>query len=112
VEVADVQPCRLRRTDAFLDPLTQLTRRLDVVGQDEELLRKEVGLRLEEPRDSLDDDACLPGASTRDDDERPIAMLDDRPLIVGQREVTALGGSRRRYRDDILSFKGRSMLGP
>ena len=87
VEVADAQAGGGRGPDALVDPLAQLARRLDVVGQDEELLGQEVLLRLEQPADALDDDAGLAGARAGDDDDRPVAMLDDGPLLIGQREV-------------------------
>jgi len=108
VEVADAQARRPRRADAFLNSFAKLARRLDVVRQDEQLLRNEVSLRLEEPSDALDDGAGLPGPGSGDDDERPIAVLDDRALFIGEREVgfAALGGSRRRYGDDASSSAG------
>ena len=56
-------------------------------------------MRLEQPADALDDDARLARAGARDDDDRPVAILDDRALLVGERELLALGGSRRRYGD-------------
>ena len=60
-------------------------------------------MRLEQPADALDDDPGLAGAGAGDDHDRPIALLDDRPLLVGERELGtgALGGSRRRYGDDV-----------
>ena len=51
--------------DGSLDPLAELTRGLHVVGEDEELLGEEVGLRVEEPLHALDDDAGLARAGAR-----------------------------------------------
>jgi hypothetical protein len=58
--------------------------------------------RLQEVADAFDDDAGLPRAGSGDDHDRPLAVLDDRPLRIGQWEVLALGGSRRRYGDDAF----------
>ena len=75
---------------ASLDPLAQFRGGLDVVGQDQELLREEVLCVLEEPPDPLDDDPGLARPGTRDDHDRAIAPLDDSPLLVGQGD----GGGR------------------
>jgi hypothetical protein len=101
VEVADLQPSRNGWPDGLLNPLAQLARGLDVVGQDEELLREEVVLRFQEPADPLDDDAGLSRPSARNDDQRPIAMLDDGSLLGCQRTLGfwALGGRHGRNGD-------------
>ena len=87
VEVRDAQAGGGRGAHALVDPLAQLARRLDVVGQDEQLLGEEVVLRLEQPADALDDDAGLARARAGDDHDRAIAMLDDGPLRIGEREL-------------------------
>ena len=96
VEVRDAQAGGGRGAHTLVDPLAQLAGRLDVVGQDEQLLGEEVVLGLQQPADALDDDAGLARSRACDDDDRAVAMLDDGPLGIGQREVLALGRSRRR----------------
>ena len=99
VEVRDRQAGLRCRADGLFDALLELARRLDVVGQDEDLLGEEVLLGLEEPLDALDDDPGLAGARPRDDNDRPIGVLDDAALLLGQREFVALFGRRRCYSD-------------
>ena len=87
---------------------------LTFVGQDQEALRRQVRPRLQEVAHAFDDDAGLPRAGPGDDHDRPVPVLDDGPLRIGQWEVLGLGVSRRRYGDDafpparILSGGGRS----
>ena len=59
----------------------ELPRRLDVVGQHQDLLGKQAFLGVEEPFDALDDDARLARARTGDDHRRSVAMLDDQTLL-------------------------------
>ena len=102
VEVADREACLDRRAERRLQPLTELPGRLDVVGQDQDLLGEERVLRagrvrgrawpalgLEQPAHTLDDDPRLAGPRARDDDRRPILELDDAPLLRGQRRTNA-----------------------
>ena len=83
----------------------ELLRGLDVVGQDEDLLRDEraaegvavagrglrredageVPLRLQQPADALHDDARLAGPGAGDDHDGAIVRLDDRALLGGER---------------------------
>ncbi len=104
VKVANRDPGADGRTNGSLDARLELPRRLDVVGQDQGLFGHEVGLRVEEPLHALDDHSRLARAGARDHDGRPIAMLDDPPLLIGEREIGASGGSRRRYGDDASSL--------
>ena len=101
MEVRDAQAGGGRGAHALVDSLAQLAGRLDVVGQDEELLWEKVFLGLQQPADAPNDHAGLAGTGARDDDNRTVAMLDDDPLRVSERElrVGALGGGRRRYGD-------------
>ena len=69
----------------LLDPLAQLARGLDVVGQDQDRLRCQVRLGREQPGDALDDDPRLARARPGDDHRRPIAELDDGALLRGER---------------------------
>ena len=102
VEVGDAQAGGGRGANALVDPLAQLARRLDAVGQDEQLLGEEVLLGFQQPVDALDDDAGLASSRAGDDHDRAMPMLDDRALRVGKRKLGtgALGGSRRRYGDE------------
>ena len=151
VEVRDGHPRPGRRPDGVVEPRLELLRRLDVVRQDEDLLRNErrvegavavgrrvsagrqvpeaevgrwlghrgrrpangqrrlgplrrgpgrpcrlgreeatlrigrpLALRLEQPAHPLDDDPRLARPRARDDDERPIPVLDDPALLGGQ----------------------------
>ena len=95
VEVADPEAGSRGRPDRFLDPIGELLRGPDVVGQDEDLLREQrpgervvVGGRLrrdpvgsavspEQVRDALDDDTGLAGPGAGDDDKRAFVPLDD-----------------------------------
>ena len=81
VEVRDSDPRPRRATHRFVQAFLQLPRSLDVVGEDEELFGEEVRPVLEEVPDTLDDHARLAGPGARDHDERPIAELDDAPLL-------------------------------
>ena len=56
-------------------------------------------MRVQEVADALHDDAGLARAGAGNDHHWAVAVLDDRPLLGRQREVGALGGSRRRYGD-------------
>jgi hypothetical protein len=115
VEVGDRQARRDGDAERSLEPRLQLDRRLDVVGQDEDLLRDErsgkrvcrlgglgreqiagrvgrrLALRLEEAADALDDDARLAGAGPRDDDEGSVLPVDDRALL-GRQAARITGG--------------------
>jgi len=73
---------RMAGPRALFDPLLQLARGLDVVRQDQDLLGEEVGLRLEEPADALDDDSRLARSCASDHHERAVAVLDDGSLLV------------------------------
>ncbi len=59
------------------------------------MLGLEVLLRGQEPADSLDDDARLARAGPGDDHHGTVAVLDDRALLIRQRKLLELGGSRR-----------------
>ena len=84
---------RAAGADGGLDALAELPGRLDVVGQDEDLLGEHRGFAAlrsaEQPAHALDDDARLAGARAGDDDERPVAPLDDPPLLGRQRRRRA-----------------------
>ncbi len=86
VEVGDGEAGGGGGTHCCLDALAQLAGGLDVVGQDQEVLGEEVLVRGQEVADALDDDSGLAGAGPGDDDQRPIAVLDDRALLRGQRQ--------------------------
>lgn len=66
-------------------------------------------LRLGEPAGALDDDPGLARAGACDHHRWPVAEFDDPSLLVGQREVLALGGGRRRYCDRAPS-RGRPVV--
>jgi hypothetical protein len=98
VEVRDRQAGLCCRANSLFNPLLELARCLHVVGQDEDLLGEEVFLGLEEPPDALDDDAGLARAGTCDDHDRSVGMLDDAPLLIGQREgISFRGEGGHRY---------------
>ena len=102
VEVGDRDPRSRRAADRLVQALLQLPRGLDVVGQDEELLREEVRPVLEEVPDTLDDHARLAGPGARDHDQRPVAVLDDASLLGGQ-----LGGHVAPSVGRVIRFQAR-----
>ena len=79
---------------AFTDPLAELGRGLDVVGEDQEVLWLEGPLRAQEVRHALDDQPRLARAGAGDDHRRPLAPLDDAQLLSGERRRRCF--SRRR----------------
>ena len=70
--------------DRRVQPVPQLARGLHVVGQHEDLLGQQVLARRQQMPDALDDDPRLARPGARDDDDRPVAPLDDPPLLGGQ----------------------------
>ena len=93
VEVADRHAAGGRRRRQRLRCGPELRRGLDVVGQDQDLLRDEVLVRSRR-RDPLDDDLGLAGPAPAMTTSRPLAPLDDPPLLVGERTAgSASGGS-------------------
>ena len=67
-----------------VQPLLQLARGLDVVGQDQDLLGQQVLARRQQLPDALDDDPRLARPGAGDDDDRPVAPLDDPALLGGE----------------------------
>ena len=82
---------------SFLEPLHQLRRGLDVVGQDEDVLRLERRIRREQVADALDDDRRLAGARAGKHHQRPVAPLDRGSLFFCQLK-RAFGDCTLRYR--------------
>ncbi len=92
VEVGDGEAGGGRGAHRCFDALAQLAGGLDVVGQDQEVLGEEVFVRGQEVADALDDDPGLARAGAGDDDQRPIAVLDDGALLGGQRGALSGAG--------------------
>ncbi len=107
VEVADRHARAGGRTHDRVQALAELRRGLDVVGEDEDLLRREgavegiavprgrfrgdgvagrrgVALGGQQPADALHDDARLPRPGARDDHDGTVVRLDDRALLGGE----------------------------
>ena len=76
MEVVDPQPARYLDAECFLEPVHQLRRGLDVVGQDEDVLRLERRIRREQMADTLDDHGRLARARTGKDHQRSSAPFD------------------------------------
>ena len=115
VEVADRDPRPDRRAHGFVQPLLELPGGLDVVGQDQDLLRDQraaeriavagrglrrqvaagVPLRLQQPAHPLHDDARLPRPGPRDDDDGAVVRLDDRALLRSQVQAIPCNRHRR-----------------
>ena len=81
VEVADGHPRPDRGADRLLDPLLELSRGLDVVGQDQDLLGEQAIRVFEEPLDALDDDARLARPRAGNDHCRSVPPFDDAALF-------------------------------
>jgi hypothetical protein len=88
----------------LLDARLKFPGRLNVVGQDEDLLGKQAFLRLEKPFDTLDNDARLACSRTGYDYRRSIAELDDAALFRRQRKGLGLLACRQRYGDGKASW--------
>src|SRR5207244_4600488 len=97
--VGDGDPGGDRGANRGLDSLAELAGGLDVVGQDEDLLGKEVVLGLEEVSDALDDDTRFAGSCAGNNHQRTIAVLDDLALLVREWGSLALAGTGLRYGD-------------
>lgn len=109
VEVRDGQAGGLGHPDGVLDALAELGRGLHVVGEDEQALRLELRLGIQQVRHPLDDDAGLPRPRAGDDDERPLAPLDDPPLLFGQGRPCS--DRRRGHKHSIPSGTASHSLG-
>ena len=92
VEVVDPQASSALHADRPLETVTELGCRPDVVRQDEDVLRGEVGVVVEHVADAFYDDGRLARAGAGEDHERPLAPFDRGPLLGG--EPVAAGVSR------------------
>ncbi len=82
VEVRDGHPRADPDAHRVIEACLELLGRLDVVGQDEQVLGQDVVAVLQEKANPLDDHARLAGARPGDDHQRPIAQFDDAALLV------------------------------
>jgi hypothetical protein len=76
-------------TDARCDPVANLARRPPAERQDQDFLCGLPGV--EAPHNRFDDRGCLAGAGARENQERPVAVIDHRLLASIE-----LGGVRPR----------------
>jgi len=79
--------------DCALETVAQLGRSPDVVCQDQDALRSQVRVLLEEVADALDDDCGLACPGAGEDHEGPIAPF-DRPALFFGKPVSAGQGRR------------------
>jgi hypothetical protein len=81
VEVMDPQPAGRLEAEHLLQAVLELGGGLDVVGQDEDVLRGEGVVALEEVADALDHDGRLARASAGQHHQRAVGPFDGRPLL-------------------------------
>ena len=105
VEVVHPQAARPLDTEGPLEALHQLARSADVVGQDEDVLRRQRTVAVEQMADPLDDHGGLAGAGSREHHQRPVAPLDGGPLRWRRLER---GRSQAHRLDDAPRSDGRA----
>ena len=71
----------ISRPSSLLEPLDQLRRGAHVVGQDEDVLRREARLRAEQVADALNHNGGLARARAGKHHQRPVAPLDGGALL-------------------------------
>jgi len=86
MEVVDPQPAGDLQPERLLETVHQLRCRLDVVGQDEDVLRLERVIRGEQVAHALDHDGRLAGARPGKDHQRPVTPFDRGSLFFCQFE--------------------------
>ncbi len=84
VEVADGHSGPCLRAHHGIQSLLEFACRLHVVGKDEQVLREQSVMVVEQVLDPLDDHLGLAGPGAGDNDDRPVAPLNDAPLIRRQ----------------------------
>src|SRR5262245_64732789 len=93
MEVVDPQAARRLEAERFLEAIHQLGGSLDVVCQDQDVLRLESWIRGEQVAHALDDHRRLAGSRAREHHQRPGAPLDSRPLLSRQLEAESLSST-------------------
>ena len=95
VEVVDPEAARPLDTEGLLEALQQLARGPHVVGQDEDVLRGQGAVTVEQLADPLDDHGGLPGAGASEHHKRTVTPLDGGPLRWRWLEVEVARSSAR-----------------